>query len=245
MQVLLKNILINYEQFGDGKDNLLILHGWGQSSAPWRNTALYCSKKYKVTVVDFPGFGSSEEPSHIWDTYDYAEFVKDFLTKIGISNTIIMGHSFGGRIGTILASQSPSLVSRLILVDSGGIEIKTFAIKIRILIYKMFIKPIRKLFSERMKKVFGSSDYRTLSGTMRQIFVKVVNQDLRYLFTTIKQPVTVIWGSNDQVLPVKYVKIYKKSIPQAEIKIIWGADHSPNISKTNDFLDVLGDILNI
>lgn len=245
MRVLLKDILINYEQIGEGSENLLILHGWGQSLSPWRNTALFCSKKYKVTIIDFPGFGSSEEPSSVWDTYDYAEFINEFLAKIGITRTIIIGHSFGGRVGTILASKYPDIVSQLLLVDSGGIEIKSLSVKIRILIYKIFIKPIKSIFGERMKKIFGSSDYRAISGTMRQIFVKVVNQDLRHLFGTIKQPVTVIWGSNDNVLPVEYVKIYKSLIPQAEIKIIWGADHSPNISKQNDFLSVLGDTLNI
>lgn len=245
MHVLLKDILINYEQIGEGPENLLILHGWGQSIVPWRKTAQTCSKRYKVTLIDFPGFGSSEEPNSVWDTYKYAEFVKEFCEKLGIENTIIIGHSFGGRIGTILASKYPEIVPRLILVDSGGIEIKSFVIKVKILLYKTFIKPAKKVFGERIKKLLGSSDYKAVSGTMRQIFVKVVNQDLRHLFSSIKQPVNVIWGSNDQVLPVKYVKIYKKLIPQSEIKIIWGADHNPNLSKPSDFLDVLEDILKI
>lgn len=245
MQVLLKNILINYEQMGEGSENLLILHGWGQSLAPWRGTAQFCSKKYKVTAVDFPGFGSSEEPNSIWDTYEYADFVKDFLAKLGIKSTVIIGHSFGGRIGTILASKYPETVSQLVLVDSGGIEIKSFTVKAKILLYKVFVKPIRKIFGERIKKLLGSSDYQAVSGTMRQVFVKVVNQDLRHLFDSIKQPVSVIWGSNDKVLPVEYVKIYKKLIPQTEVKIIWGADHSPNLSKPSDFLAILGDVLRI
>lgn len=245
MKVLVNNILINYEQIGEGSENVIILHGWGQSLSPWYNTALFCAKKYKVTMLDFPGFGFSEEPSTSWDTYEYAELVKDFLAKIGIVKTIIIGHSFGGRVGTILASKFPHLVQHLILVDSGGIEIKSFSVKIKILVYKIFIKHVKSILGERLKKIFGSVDYRAISGVMRQVFVKVVNQDLRYLFNTIKQPITVIWGSNDQVLPVKYVKIYKELIPQSEIRVIWGADHSPNISKQNDFLSVLGDILNI
>lgn len=245
MQMMLRNRLVNYEQFGGGTQNLVILHGWGHSIAPWRTTALHCSKIYKVTILDFPGFGSSEEPEKVWDTFDYAEFTKEFLEKLSIKKPIIIGHSFGGRIGTILASKYPDLVSQLILVDAGGIEIKTLKIKIRVWFYKFFIKPIRKTFSDRIKGFFGSSEYRNASGTMRQVFVKVVNQDLRYLFSSIKIPVTVVWGSNDQVLPVEYVKIYKKLIPQSVIRIIWGADHSPNISKPQDFLNALDDILNI
>ncbi len=243
--MMLRNRLVNYEQFGGGSQNLLILHGWGQSIAPWKTTALHCSKSYKVTVLDLPGFGSSEEPEKVWDTFDYAEFAKEFLEKLSIKNPVIMGHSFGGRVGTILASKYPDVLSQLVLVDAGGIEIKNLKIKIRVLIYKLFVKPIRKMFSDKIKGFFGSSGYRNASGTMRQIFVKVVNQDLRQLFSSIKIPVYVIWGSNDQVLPVEYVKIYKKLIPHSIIRIIWGADHSPNISKPQDFLNALDDILKI
>lgn len=242
---MLRNRLVNYQQFGEGSQNLLILHGWGHSLGLWRGTALHCSEVYKVTILDFPGFGSSEEPEKVWDTFDYAEFTKEFLEKLSIKNPVIMGHSFGGRIGIILASKYPDMLSRLVLVDAGGIEIKSLKIKIRVLIYKLFIKPIRKVFSDRVKRFFGSSGYRNASGTMRQVFVKVVNQDLRHLFGLIKIPVSVIWGSNDQVLPVEYVKIYKKLIPHSVIRIIWGADHSPNISKPQDFLSALDDILTI
>jgi len=245
MQVLVKNCLVNYEQFGQGSENLVILHGWGHSIGPWRNAAIHCSKKYYVTVIDFPGFGASEEPGQVWDTFDYAEFTKSFIEKLSIKNPVIIGHSFGGRIGTVIAAKYPEFISQLVLVDPGGIEIKNFRVKIRVLLYKLAIKPIRKLFSNRIKGFFGSSGYRNASPVMRQVLVKVVNQDLRNLFGTIKIPVTVIWGSNDRVLPVEYVKIYKKLIPQSVIKIIWGADHSPNLSKNQEFLSVLDDVLKI
>ena len=245
MQCIVKKRLVNYEQFGQGSENLLILHGWGHSIAQWRSAAIHCSKKYTVTVLDFPGFGNSEEPEQPWDTFDYAQFTMEFMDKLSLHNPIIMGHSFGGRIGTVIAARFPHAISGLVLVDPGGVEIKNFRIKIRILIYKLMIKPIRNLFASRIKGFFGSSGYRNATPMMRQILVKVVNQDLRNLFGRIAIPVTVIWGSNDKVLPVEYVKIYKKLIPTADIKIIWGADHSPNSSKPAEFLSVLDDVLKL
>jgi pimeloyl-ACP methyl ester carboxylesterase len=243
VKIVVKNTLINYEQFGEGPEQLLILHGWGRSLAEWRETAQFCAQKYTVTIVDFPGFGSSDEPDYAWDTYDYAECVHDFLMKMGLRNVTIMGHSFGGRIATILAAEHAELVAKIVLVDAGGIEIKSMRIRLLRFVYTVCIKPFRKLLGKKFRNRFGSADYRVLSGVMRGVFKKVVNQDLRHLFGEIKQPTVVLWGSNDQVLPVSYTKVYKKEIPQSVVRIVWGADHSPYMSGKKDFFAIVTEVL--
>ncbi len=243
MKIVVKNTLVNYEQFGQGPEQLLILHGWGRSLSEWRETAQFCAQKYTVTIVDFPGFGSSDDPDYAWDTYDYAECIHDFLMKMGLKKVTIIGHSFGGRIATILAAQHAELIAKIILVDAGGIEIKSMAVRCLHFFYAVFVKPFRKLLSKKIRNQFGSADYRVLSGTMRDVFKKVVNQDLRQLFSEIKQPTVVVWGSNDQVLPVSYTKIYKALIPQSVIRIVWGAEHSPHLSGKKDFYDILKEVL--
>lgn len=243
MNILLGKTILHYEQVGQGPENLLILHGWGRSLGEWFPIAQKISSNYTVTLLDLPGFGSSEEPPIPWDTFDYTNLVLEFMKKIEIENPIIVGHSFGGRIATILAANNPERVSSIILVDAGGIHIQSFVTKFKIFFYKFFVKPIRSLIPNKFKKLFGSDDYRTLSGTMRTSFIKIVNQDLRHLFSNITLPVSIIWGSNDQVLSVEYVKIYKKLIPHAQVKIIWGADHSPHLSKSADLAKALEEIL--
>ena len=243
MNILLRKTILHYEQVGQGSQNLLILHGWGRSLGEWFPIAQKLSSNYTVTLLDLPGFGSSEEPPIPWDTFDYANLVLEFMKKIEIENPTILGHSFGGRIAAILAANNPDQVSSIILVDAGGIHIQSFVTKFKIFFYKLFVKPTKSLIPSRFKKLFGSDDYRTLSGTMRTSFIKIVNQDLRHLFSNITLPVSIIWGSNDQVLPVEYVKIYKKLIPHAQVRIIWGADHSPHLSKSTDLAKALEEIL--
>lgn len=243
MNILIGKTIVHYEQIGQGPQNILILHGWGRSLGEWIPIAQKLSLTHKVTLLDFPGFGSSEEPSIPWDTYDYTNLVLGFIEKMEINKPIILGHSFGGRIATIIAANNPEKLSSIILVDAGGIHIKELLVQLQILLYKLFIKPIKLLIPKRMRALFGSSDYKVLSGVMRISFIKIVNQDLRHLFSKIKNPVTVIWGSNDQVLPVGYVKIYKKFIPQAAIKIVWGAEHSPHLSKHPEFMKILEESL--
>jgi len=54
------NLNLNYIQYGKGKD-IILLHGWGQNIAmmqPLGNELSGC----RITILDFPGFGESEEP---------------------------------------------------------------------------------------------------------------------------------------------------------------------------------------
>lgn len=243
MNILLGETILHYEQVGQDPQNILILHGWGRSLHEWLPVAQKLSSTYTVTLLDLPGFGSSEEPPVPWDTYDYANLVSDFIKKLEVGPSIIIGHSFGGRIATILAANNSDQVSSIILVDAGGIQIKNLLIKLKILFYKIFIKPIKKLIPKQVQRSFGSSDYKTLSGILRASFIKIVNQDLRHLFPKISRPVTIIWGSNDQVLPVEYVQIYRKLTPQTRARIVWEADHSPHLSKPDDFTKILEETL--
>ena len=238
MKVVVDNLILNFEQFHDGEKNLVILHGWGRALNEWVPIAKSISG-YTVTLLDLPGFGLSEGADEALDTYGYTKLVKEFLRKIEINKCVLVGHSFGGRIATIIAAENPEMIEKLVLVDSGGIEIKSVKIRAKIVFYKVFLKPIKKLIPKGVRRLYGSSDYRVLSGILRQSFIKIVNQDLRYLFSRIKVPVLVLWGSNDRVLPVSYVKIYRSLIMQAGIRIIWEADHRPYITKPKEFLQIL------
>ncbi len=243
MNILLGKTILHYEQMGQGSEQILILHGWGRSLNEWLPVAKKLSSKYTVTLLDLPGFGSSEDPTTPWDTYDYANLVLGFMKKLEIKSSIIVGHSFGGRIATILAANNSERVPSIVLIDAGGIHIQSFITKFKIFFYKIFVKPVRSIIPKKLQKLLGSGDYRALSGTMRTSFIKIVNQDLRYLFPKVTVPLSIIWGSNDQTLPVEYVKIYKKLIPHAQVKIIWSADHSPHLSKPADTIDALEEIL--
>lgn len=242
MKVVIDTTILHYEQIGQGEKNLLVLHGWGRSLREWIPIA-HSLTGYKVTLLDLPGFGSSEEASGAIDTYEYSEIVLKFIKKLEIAPCRIVGHSFGGRIATILAAQYPEIVSKIILVDAGGIEIKSLGVQVKIILYKLILKHFKNLIPRRIKNFFGSSNYRVLSGNLRKSFVKIVNQDLRSLFSIIKQPVVVIWGSDDRVLSVQYVKIYRKLIPQALVRIIWGAGHCPHVEKHKDFISILQEVL--
>lgn len=239
MQTAIGNILTNFEILGkENTQAFVILHGWGRNILDWIPVAKVLSSRYRVILLDLPGFGGTILPSDtVMGTYDYAEFTKSFLEKIGVRKPILLGHSFGGRIGMVLGSEK-GLISKLILVDSAGIEQKS----LRVILIGFFYKIIKRFLPEHINKIIrarlGSEDYAN-AGLLRKILVKVVNEDLRNLLPKIKIPVLIIWGDKDINQYVKYAKIKRDEISGAKLRIVWGAGHNPHYEKPSEFIQIL------
>lgn len=240
MQIVIDKTLTNYQVFGDKKNTILILPGWKRSINEWIPTAKILSTEFRVVLLDLPGFSQMIRPKESFGVFDYAQFVKDFLLKLEIDKTTLIGHSFGGRLGVILAAET-TLIEKLILVDSGGIEKKSLLINL-----SHFIIPFAKLLpssiQNKIKKFIGSADYKE-AGEMRDIFVKIVNQDLTHLFEKIKIPTFIIWGEKDNILPLSQSKIFKGKIKNSKLRVVWGAGHDPHLQKPEQFTSILEDIL--
>jgi len=238
MQIIIDDLLTNYQIFGKKGANILILPGWKRNSIEWQSCAQELSDKNRVILLDLPGFGITQKPKDSWDIFKYSDFVKDFLTKVQIKNPIILGHSFGGRIGIIMASQSFP-IDQLVLVDAAGIEKKNMWLKFKVVMAKI-LKPIipKSIISNLLK-----GDYAE-SGEMKEIFKKVISQDLVNLLPKIKVPTTIIWGEQDKILPLSHAKILHDKIQNSRLRIVWGAAHDPHLEKFEQFIEILSEILN-
>ena len=229
------NIRINYEQKGSG-DLIVLLHGWGSNIKLFSNLIDLLSKKYTVVAMDMPGFGESQEPPSAWCVDDYVDFVIKFLTDYDAKQVMLLGHSFGGRVIIKLNSRKdlPFTVSKVILVDSAGIlPPKSNKKSWRTRKYKMgkaFLstKIMRKIAPDALEKLrvkYGSADYVAASPLMRQVLVKVVNEDLEPLLPNIKCPTLLIWGVNDTATPLSDGEKMEKLIPDAGLVKLENAGH--------------------
>lgn len=241
MQVVVDGILTNYQKLGEQKEVLLILHGWGRSLGEWLPTAKQLSDRYTVILVDLPGFGTTPRSEKTMDTYEYAEFVQHFLEKLEVKKCKLLGHSFGGRLGIILAAKR-NMIETLVLVDAAGIEDKSAVVKAKSAINKflgtLFPSPLKK----KLQNYLASNDYKT-AGAMRDVLVKVVNQDLRHLLKDIEIPTFIIWGERDNQLPVTQTKLFKKAIPESTVRIVWEAGHDPHLEKPREFMEIMEEVL--
>ena len=246
---------INYEEKGEG-DLIVLLHGWGSNITLFANLIDLLSKKYKVVAMDMPGFGKSDEPKEPWDVGRYVDFVIDFLKDYNTDEVMLLGHSFGGRVIIKMHSRSdlPFKVTKVILVDSAGImPPKTNKKSWRKRYYKMgkavlSTKIAQKLAPEALenfRKKMGSADYAAASPMMRQVMVKVVNEDLEPYLPNIKAPTLLVWGVNDTATPLSDGEKMEKLIPDSGLVKLEPAGHYSFLDQQFTFNRVMSSFMKL
>lgn len=111
-----------WRSWGSGP-TLLLLHGGHGSWTHWIRNIPALSERYRLLVPDIPGFGGSDEAANPSDPETVAGPIADGLDRWGAGPVSIVGFSFGGVIGSLVARMRPDLVRSLTLVGSGGMNL--------------------------------------------------------------------------------------------------------------------------
>ncbi len=223
MRIKIKNVDVNYIQYGEGKD-ILLLHGWGQNIEMMKPIGDNFCDRFRITILDFPGFGESMEPDYDWGITDYALMLEEFIKKVGIKKPIIMGHSFGGRVAIRYSANNP--IEKLVLFGSPCIRVQD-----KLPIHVVVLKKLKTLpglnnIGEYMKKYIGSRDYKAASPTMRKVLVNTVNEDLSSYARNIEEPTLLIWGDRDSEAPLNDARELEKIMIDAALIILPGTHYA-------------------
>lgn len=231
MEKTIAGIKTNYHIMGKGED-LLLLHGWGVDSSTLAPMQEHFAAHHRVIRIDLPGFGNTEAPKTAWSVYQYADFVETCCRELEITDPVLLGHSFGGRLAIILGSRG--FGKKIILTGAAGIIPKRSAsYYARVYSYKaakgiMSLPGLNKKKEEALdiwRKNNPSSDYAQAEGVMRAIFVQVVNEDLQPLLAKISSSTLLIWGENDTSTPLADGQLMEKLIPDAGLVVFEKAGH--------------------
>lgn len=214
---------INYDESGpDDGAPVILMHGWGCNISTVASIRAALDSKMHVFSLDLPGHGKSNEPPEVWGVELYTQLVEKFISRLGIKNPALIGHSFGGRIAILLSSRNP--VSKIVLVDAAGVKprrkpkyyMKVYTYKtLKHLLPALLGKEKGKLLLDKYRGRSGSADYNAASPMMRAILSKCVNEDLKHFMPRIKAPTLLIWGENDTATPLGDAKIMERLIPDA------------------------------
>lgn len=225
-------ILINHKQFGEGND-IIFLHGWGGSIASFYGVAHLLSKCFRVTLVDFYGFGNTLHPSTPLHIDDYVDSIVDIINYYRMHNVLVVGHSFGGRVAIKLAYKYGHLLEKVVLTDSAGIIPK------RKLKYYIKVYTHKILLKLGFKHNGGSKDYKSLSLIMKQTFKNIVNEDLTPFTKNITLPTLIVWGDKDKETPIYMAKMLHKNIANSGLIVFKGCGHFAYVERQDIFYAIL------
>ncbi len=184
---------VNYTLINPSNNrSILFLHGWGSNQEIMQQAFANLLPDFKHIYIDMPGFGKSPNDSPL-TTNDYAEIVRGFLDQLGIDPDIIVGHSFGGKVATLLDPHC------LVLLSSAGIPVpKPLKVRLKIKLFKL-LKPFG---IAKLRRFFVSSDAKEMNEGMYQTFKNVVDEDFSRYFEAFDGKALCIWGKSDTATPL-------------------------------------------
>ena len=235
MRITVKDTEVNYIQYGKGKD-IILLHGWGQNIEMMKPLGDKLEDKYRITIIDFPGFGDSPEPKEVFKVEDYCEVVEELVKALKIKKPTLVGHSFGGRVSIMFASRNE--VDKLILFGSPCFHKEEKSLKLQALRTLKKVPGINKL-EGFAKKHIGSRDYKNASEMMRKILVEVINEDLEKYARRIKCPTLLMWGDNDLEVSVDDARKMEKIIDDAALIVFPNSSHYAYLENLNQVVKII------
>lgn len=258
--VKIDNLNIHYLKKGNGPQNIFFIHG-NTGSARWWIKLLnrLDNSKYTLWAITLPGFGDSGrlnlKPEQI--TIDvYSDYVYKFIKHFNLNNIVLLGHSLGGVISQLFLLKHTSLVSKLVLVDSGPPEgIKTpdsflpsvkSLINNRSLMKRSMKTSILKYNNQKflnfavsealkMQDILFTGNVFALNKFNLKEFIKINNIDI----SKINVPILSIKGKYDIVINDEMFQSINNFYDNVVSIIFDISSHSPFIEETNIFKNIL------
>ena len=231
----------------EGAPALILIHGFGSSLHTWQAWAEALQADYFVIRFDLPGGGlSPPDPTGRYDDERAFELIEALMTRYELDEAALIGNSVGGRIAWRFAAARPERVSRLVLVAPDGFASAGFeygeAPKVGAVTHAMRFALPRFLVRQNLVASYGDPE-RLEDAAVRRYhdllrapgarlalihrMEQTVLTDPRPLLEQIEQPVLVLWGEEDRLIPVSNAQDYLDHLPNAERTVLDGVGHLP------------------
>lgn len=207
---------------------IIILHGWGQNKIFWANLSSKLGSN--TSAIDMPGFGDEKIVDPNWGVPEYANWVTNIVKNY--KEVILIGHSFGGRVTTEIASRNPRWLRAIVLSGAPCLYRPTFKTKAKIRFYKI----VKNFVPKNVRSLFFTKDLISAKQKgLENVFRNVVNYDQINQLQKINIPTLLIWGQNDLSVPLHVANEINNSIKNSKLEIINGAGHNSFSDKPNLF----------
>jgi pimeloyl-ACP methyl ester carboxylesterase len=201
------------------------------------------ARKWTVIAPRHPGYGATSGATEFRSVDDLAYLYLDLLDELKLNKVVLVGASLGGWIALEMCVRNHARLSKLVLVSSVGVkfsgrEERDFAD----LFYMPDIETFPMLFADPKRH---APDYATMSSGQleelareRQMLAHygwrpyLHNPALKRWLHRVDLPTLVVWGAADRFASQSYGQSLTSALPAAELMLIEGAGHYPEIEQS-------------
>lgn len=193
---------------------VLFVHGTPGDKEGWADYLVEPPKGLQALAIDRPGFGASAASGAIPDLMVQAQALEPFLPKPGEKPAIIVGHSLGGPIAVAAAMRYPERIGAVVVL-AGSLDPDQESV--------MFVQHLA-----------GAGPLRWvlpgwLDTTNQELLpLKTELQNLAARLHELKQPVVILHGTEDDLVPyanVAYMESHFRWARKIESITLVGANH--------------------
>ncbi|MCI3938178.1 alpha/beta hydrolase [Chryseobacterium aahli] len=110
--------MLNFEKKGNGKETLVLLHGFMENLSIWNDMESHLSKDFTLLKIDLPGHGKSDILAEVHTMELMADEVKKVVDNQNLEKFHLLGHSMGGYTSLTFAEKFPENLKSLTLFFS-------------------------------------------------------------------------------------------------------------------------------
>ena len=235
-----------------GATTLVLIHGSNASLFTWEPWARRLQDKFRIVTMDMPGHGlTGAVPNKDYSLDGMVKFTLEAVDKLGLQRFALGGNSMGGAIAARFAEEHPERVSKLILVDAGGLPAKEgtripLAFRLarvpllnRILLHitprSLVVEGLndaivhKKIITRRMVDMYW--DFARMAGTREATLIRFrlpMDNTVKDHIRDIKAPTLILWGRDDHLIPVETAAAFHAAIPGSRVILYPNTGHLPH-----------------
>lgn len=233
---------------------LFLIHGLLDAAFGFRKIIPYLDAKYKLYVLDIPGFGKSKLPpiQYLYQVDIFSDMIYKVIQKLNLGNVILCGHSMGGLISQHIAIQDSKFkrIQKLVLLASGGVphpdrdtmravlfpaDHEEVGRLLQHLYYQETPMP-SKLIRKTLVHAWNSKEYKFLAEN-------TIERENEIFFGAeakkIKIPTWIVSGKQDIITSPEAMQTLKSYIRGSKLRLINHARHAIHLEKPKEVADII------
>jgi len=259
-----ENHNIRYVSAGQGEQTLILIHGLGATAYTWRHLIDLLAEEYRVYALDLIGFGMSDKPDAKPSPRFFADFMVDFMDAVGADQAHLIGNSLGGAVAAATALWHPERVQTIGLIGAGGyddlmahrpffVRLAGYPVIGEGIILLSQISPrgiVRSTLEEsaydpdfidddivhEFARAFVTPNYRRF---VLRFIREFYYEDLEKGIPEISHPALILWGAEDEWIPVAFAHRFHADLPDSKLVIFEECGHEPQEEQPERTADVI------